>query len=455
MDYGFLSIIPILVCFGIIVVFRNAFIAIGSGIITALVVIFIGSREVVLIDTLGEVFSSVSTIKTTLFILLVGALISAMEKSGGISGMIAYLEQKNLNIQSKVGVQLFSMLIGILMFVDATSSMAMVAIVGKPLFQKAQIKTEKLALIVNSTASPIAWFIPFGGAGALTAGLLSQHPQIESDAFSYVIKAMPFQFYTVILLLVLITSIIFKFEIGAIRKIPFKNTGINKPKEDGQVGKPIYMLLPIIILFVSIAIILLVTGNGNIMSGDSASAVFYSGLLALIITLIYFKFKKVATIKRCLTWFYQGAKTMFVVTMLLVVALIFSNLLSKAGTAHYLVSLFDVVSSEFLPFITFILAAVIAFSTGTSGGTVTVVTSIIVPMALIQGSSIPLIIGAIISGSVFGDQNSVISDSVILTSSLTGVNAVEHVKTQLPYTVIALVISAVLFLVAGFISYKN
>lgn len=451
MDYGFLSVIPILVCFTVIIAFKNAFLAIGSGIVTALVVVFIGSREMVLFDTLFEVFSSVSTVKTTLFILIVGALVFSMEKSGGIHGMISYLERKNLNIKSKVGVQLFSMLIGILMFVDATSSMAMVAIVGKPLFQKAQIKTEKLALIVNSTASPIAWFIPFGGAGALTAGLLSQNEQIGSNAFSYVIKAMPFQFYTIILLLLLATSIIFKFEIGAIKKIPFENTKIDTGSSNEKSGKPIYMILPIALLFVGIALILLVTGNGNIMNGDSSSAVFYSGLLSLLITLVYFKTRKVASVKQSLIWYYEGAKSMFVVTLLLVVAFIFSNLLGKAGTAQYLVSLFDVVSPKLLPLITLLLASIIAFSTGTSGGTVAVVTSLIIPMALIQGSSIPLVIGAVISGSVFGDQNSVISDSVILTSSLTGVNSIKHVKTQLPYTLIALFISAILYLIFGFI----
>ena len=142
---------------------------------------------------------------------------------------------------------------------------------------------------------------------------------------------------------------------------------------------------------------------------------------------------------------------MLVVTILLAVALVFSDLLAKIGTANYLVSLLGKMSPNLFPVIVLLLSAIIGFSTGTSGGTVAIVSSLVLPMAVMLNVNISLILGAIVSGAVFGDQSTIISDSVILTSSVTKVDPIVHVKTQLPYTVTALSISAVLYLILGFI----
>lgn len=450
MNFGIVSVLPIFVCLAMIFIFRNAFYAIGAGALTALLIIVAQTGRFVLPQALTEVITSSSTLKTIGFILLVGALVSAMDKSGGVRGMIAFLEKKNVNISSKIGVQLFTMLIGVLMFVDATSSMAMTSVVGKPLFNKAHIKTEKLALIVNSTSSPIAWLIPFGGAGALTAGLLSQFDEIGDDAFMYVIKAVPFHFYTIVLLLLLVVTVLMGKDFGPINKLPFEEITENESDDKSFETKSTCMVLPIVSLLFFIALILLVTGKGNILKGDSSGAVFYSAVITLVINLLYMKAKGFASVRTTLGWYLSGIKSMLMISLLLVIAFIFSNLLSKVGTADYLIGLFTVIKPQLLPLIAFILSAVISFSTGTSGGTVAVVTGIIIPMALMKGLSVPLVTGAIISGSVFGDQNSVISDTVILTSSLTGVNTLTHVRTQLPYTLTSLVISAGLYAVAGF-----
>ncbi len=452
MDYGVLSLIPIIICFALIFISKNAFISIISGMVSAVVIILVAEQEFVLFQSMIDVFSSASTVKTVLFILIVGALIKATDLSGGVSGLMAYLERKKLNITSPVLVQLFTMLIGMLLFVDATSSMAITSVVGKPLFHKAKISDQKLALITNSTASPIAWIVPFGGAGALMTGLISAVDGISDDAFSYVLQAVPLQFYTIVLLLFLISSVVFRFEIGSIKRYQFvERAEPDEPTQAVSEGKARNMILPILLLLVSIFSLLFITGGGNIFNGDGSSAVFYGGLITLAVTFVFYRVQQVGTTKECFDWYFKGVQSMFVVTLLLAVALVFSDLLAKIGTAVYLVGIFDLMPANFLPFIALLLSAVIAFSTGTSGGTVAIVSGLLLPMAVLGGVNIPLVLGAIVSGSVFGDQNSVISDSVILTSSVTGVDAITHVKTQLPYTLIALSASAVLYLVLGFV----
>ncbi len=448
MDYGILSLISIILCFALIFISKNAFIAITVGIASSLLLVIVRQGKFVLFSSIADVFSSISTLQTVLFILIVGAIIKSTERSKGVSGLMSYLQSKKLNIKSKVMVQLFTMLIGIVMFVDMTSSIAITALVGKPLYKEAQISREKLALITNSTASPIAWIIPFGGAAALMTGLISQIDGITGDAFSYVIAAVPLQFYTISLLVFLAISVILKLEIGPIKKYAFKDEKDEK-KATNSNGRARNMVVPIILLVSFILAIMLITGKGNILAGDGATAVFFGGILTLAVILIFYSAQKICSIKECLGWFFEGVKSMFLVTLLLAIALVFSELLSRIGTAEYLVGIFDVISPGLLPAIALILSAIIAFSTGTSGGTVAIVTGLILPMAVMSDVNISLVLGAIVSGSVFGDQNSIISDSVILTTSVTGVNAVTHVKTQLPYTLVALGISLILFTIIG------
>ncbi len=449
MDYGILSLVPILVCFSLIFISRNAFVAVLSGIFAAVILILFGEGDFILFQSILDVFSSSSTVKTVLFILLVGAMVKGTERSEGVTGLMAYLERKKLNIQSPVLVQLFSMLMGVLLFVDATSSMVITSVVGKPLFQRAGLSTEKLALITNSTAAPIAWLVPFGGAGALMAGLITPIEGISGDAFGYVLQAVPLQFYTITLLVFLVVTVVGKFEIGPIRQ--YKFTEIEDVQTTQTQGKARNMVVPILLLLASIFSILLVTGGGNLFVGNGASAVFYGGLITLVVTLVFYLSQKLASAGEILSWYFEGVKSMSVVTLLLAVALVFSDLLSKIGTAVYMVGIFDVMPANFLPLIALILSAVIGFSTGTSGGTVAIVTGLLLPMAVMGDVPVALVLGAIVSGAVFGDQNSIISDSVILTSSVTGVDPITHVKTQLPYTLVALTVSAILYLILGFV----
>ena len=457
MDYGILSIIPIVLVLILVFATKNAFISIAFGILTGSIIILAKEGEFLVGTTeLVKVFSNGDTVMIIFFVMLIGALVYAMEASGGTEALSIYFSKKKRNAKSKIGIQLFTMLTGLVMFVDASSSMAMTSVVGGPLFSQAKIPKEKLALIANSTGAPIAWIIPFGGAGAMTAGILSQIEGIEGNSFSYVLQAVPFQFYTLALLLLLLVSIIFNFEIGGLRKISSKeytetivtfNTDIPASKKP----KIANMIIPICILITSIFTLLLVTGKGNLFNGAGALSIFVSGLISLVLTMVLYMVQRITTLDKCLGWFFHGMKNMLEVTVLLIIAFTFSGIITRLQTASYILQVISGVHIGLMPFFAVIICAVIAFATGTSSGTVALATPIILPIIIMSGGNIPLVIGAIISGAVFGDQCSPISDSVILTSSLTGVNAITHVKTQLPYTIIALAMSVVMYLILGFI----
>ena len=450
MELGIISLIPIIICLVLILVTKNAFVSILSGLISAsIIIITVDGTQFTVINSIVEIATNPYQFKIIGFVVLTGALVSAMQLSGGIDGVINLLQKGRKRTNSKVMGQLFTMLIGILMFMDGTSSMAITAVVGKVIFKQLKLPKEKLALIVNSTAAPIAWIIPFGGAAAMVAGALTEAGVPAGESFTYVVKAIGFQFYTILLLIIIALSVILNKDFKAIRKSEYKEEDLEEL--DSKNKKAINMLLPISVLIISIFIMLFYTGNGKLLDGDGATAVFTSGCISLFITVIFYRIQNLGTFDTILSWVFIGMKNMLEIAILLIVAFAFGGVIQKIGTAEYLVQITEFIPTTILPLAVLMLSAIIAFTTGTSSGTVAIMIPLVIPMIIASGGSIPLTIGAVVSGAVFGDQNSVISDSVIMTSSMTGVEPIRHVKTQLPYTLLSLGISAVLFLICGFI----
>ncbi len=450
MNLGAISLVPILICIGLILFTKNAFISILSGLFSASVILFFYNGETfTVINSITLIATDAYQFKIIGFVMLTGALVGAMQFSGGVDGVVSLLQKRKKKTSSKIAGQLFTMLIGILMFMDGTSSMAITAVVGKPIFKESKISKEKLALIVNSTAAPIAWIIPFGGAGAMIAGALIEAGVESSISFTYVLQAVGFQFYTILLLIILAVSIIFNFEIGPIKNIAYEEHNLTDIKIENK--KAINMILPIITLTILIIAMLLYTGSGDIMQGDGATAVFTAGFISLIATVVFYRLQNLGDFNTILSWVFKGMKNMVEICALLLIAFAFGSVISKIGTANFLVQFTQYIPNSILPLAILVLCSIIAFATGTSSGTVAIMIPLVIPVIIASGGNIPLAVGAVISGAVFGDQNSVISDSVIMTSSMTEVEPITHVKTQMPYTLVALGISAVLYLIFGFI----
>ena len=165
---------------------------------------------------------------------------------------------------------------------------------------------------------------------------------------------------------------------------------------------------------------------------------------------MWYRVRKICTLETYTSWCVDGMKNMFDLVLILVLAYAFGNLLSTLGTASFLAQYAQLLPKEIMLVVGYLLASFIAYATGTSGGTAAVLVPVLVPVMVPMGIPAPFVLGMIISGAVFGDQNSPISDSVILTSSMTGVKIIDHVKTQMPYTLLAWAIALVGYIVLGF-----
>ena len=439
---------------------KNVFIALLAGLFTGAIIIGVHVHSFFVgFDAITSVFTSVSSAKTTYFLLLTGSLVFVIEISGGVEGLIVYLTEKKNIIKSQVGAQLISFIIGLLLFVDATSSIVITALLGKPFFEKYKLPKEKLALISNSTGSSVTWLVPFSGAGAILTSIVNNVlPTIglSESAFSIVIKSTVFQFYSIIIIMLVGCSILFKFEIGTMKKFvkktnknmeltPFK-TKIPKGKE----ALARNMVVPIAFLIVSIFIILLCTGNGNPIMGDGASSVFTGGCLTLFATGIYYIYQKLTTLETYINWCFEGMKNIFPIVIILILAYAFSDIIRQLETAKYIAGFTQYIPPSIMLFVILIISAIISFSSGSSSAVIILLVPIMLPIAYSNGIELHYVIGAIVSGAVFGDQSSPISDSVILTSLVTDVDIMDHVKSQLAYSGLALGISSILFIALGF-----
>ena len=461
MTYGIFSIIPILVVLTIVFWKKNVFIALVVGLILSSLIVSVNTADYLVgFKVISEVFSLPSTSQVIFFLFLTGAIMHAANKSGGVEGLVSYCTEKRKIVTSRFGVEFFTFVLGLLLFIDALSSIMITSSVGKPFFKKYSLPDEKLALISNSTGAAITWLIPFSGAGALMTSFLAPivlDLGIDEHPFHLLMSSVCYQFYTLSLFVILLVSILFRKDIGPMRKLMAERT-MNHHQGDFQFGTEIpsgkkaeasSLVIPIVLLVAIAFFIIYVTGKGNFMEGDVTIAMFSSGILTILLSGIWYKAKGLATLDKYIDWCLEGMHGMFEVILIFVLAYAFGSMLHLLDTAGYVAHYAVYFPSDLVLVVVLGFTSCVAYATGSSSATVALLFPIFVPMAYKLAIPLPWTVGAIISGAIFGDQNSPISDSVILTAKISGVDIISHVSTQIPYTGLALLIAFIGYFILG------
>jgi len=388
-------------------------------------------------------------VKTLAFAILVGSVIALIEKSGGIEGFIDFAVNKTSLVKSKRSALFLSYVIGVIIFVESSITSLIAGAVGRPLCDKYKIPHAKLAFVCDSTSAPISSLIVLNGWGALLLGLISTQITlgiIEGDGVGILIESLFYNFYAIVALIVTFLFIYFDINIGEMKKT--KHTP--SASTQGNVNKQsmYYMLLPIFLMVILVFVFLYITGDGDILKGSGSSSIFYTMSTTLMFTLLFYVPKKNMSLK---TWFkttIDGAIKLIPIASILLLAFAIGKVTTQMNTGLYLASLADEnLSVYLLAAVIFMLSSIISFSTGTSWGTFSIMIPVAIPMAVTMDANIALTIGAVISGGIFGDHCSPISDTTIISSMASDCEVVEHVKTQLPYALIAGFISIILFIV--------
>ena len=392
-------------------------------------------------------------LKTLGFAILVGSIMTLIDKSGGIDGFVDFMQNRVKLVKSARSSLLLSYAVGVFIFIESSITALIAGAVGRPFCDKYKIPQAKLAFVCDSTSAPISSLIILNGWGALLLGLISTqitHGVLEANAIELLIDSIFYNFYAMSALLVTFLAIWFNIDIGPMKES--KYTPISNYSQLSNPQSMFYMLLPILLMIFFVFIYLYITGDGNILKGSGSSAIFYTVLSTLIFTLFYYVGKKNMSLKVWSKTALVGAKKLFPIAMILLFAFAIGEVTSDLKTGQYLASLASQNLSVYLiAVVIFLLSSLISFSTGTSWGTFSIMIPIAVPMAVAMDANVALTIGAVISGGIFGDHCSPISDTTIISSMASDCEVIEHVKTQLPYALISGVIALLMFFIVAFI----
>lgn len=458
MEYGIVSIAIPLLTIILAIITKDVIVSLMGGIFAGFLVLNAYNPVdafIALFDGVIGLFEESWITKTLLFIVMVGSIIRLLTLSGAVDSFVVYLSQKSKKIDSPTGAMMLAYIIGIVIFIESSITALVAGTVAKPLCDKNGVSREKLAFICDSTSAPICSLIPLNAWGALLLGLILtaiESHVISGDGISLLISSIPYNFYSLFILVIVLAVIFLNINIGPMKYA----TPVPYHVQDDETkieATPYKMLLPILVMVLMVPVGLYLTGGGDIFKGSGSTSVYYAVIITLLFIYLYYVPTKTLTHKNYFIGLYEGIGDMIPVGLIMVFALLIGKVIGDLGTAKYLAHLLTGnISPVLIPLLIFLVASITAFSTGTSWGTF----SIMMPIALALGAAmdlhIPLVIAAVISGGIFGDHSSPISDTTIISSMAAGCDHVEHVRTQLPYALLGGLLASVAFLITGWLT---
>ncbi|MCR4580047.1 MAG: Na+/H+ antiporter NhaC family protein [Treponema sp.] len=407
-----------------------------------------------------------------IFLVILGTMVALMNKAGGSA---AFGNWAKKHIKSKVGAQVATILLGMLIFIDDYFNCLTVGSVMKPVTDKHGVSKEKLAYIIDSTAAPVCIIAPISSWAAAVAGFVTE----GENGIALFCKAIPFNFYAFFTIIMMFALVFMKFDYGEMAKYEaaFKEAAESKQTSEGNVqkGKVIDLVFPIIVLIVMCVLGMIYTGgfftkmvegedgamvaNGNFLNfvnsfsdSDASVGLVLGSFAALIITIVFYVCRKVLSFKASMLCVPDGFKAMVPAILILTLAWTLKAMTDSLGAKEYVAGLVEGSASGLkmmLPAIIFIVAVFLAFATGTSWGTF----GILIPICIAifaPGNPLRIIsISACMAGAVCGDHCSPISDTTIMASAGAQCDHVKHVSTQLPYALSVAVVSFLTYIVAG------
>jgi len=418
------------------------------------------------VDGIINVFSDPGDTRVLVFTLIIGSLIATIEHTGGVRGFVHYLESRRW-VHNGFRAQLLAWATGLVIFIESNITLLVAGSVSRPLFDRYLVSREKLAYLIDATSAPVCVMIPLNAWGAVIIGLVASTG--VDNALETFIASIPFNFYA-IAAIALSGIVIWKdLNLGPMKKAEERTrrgellwpgatpmVDISEEKivdEPGHIPSAAMMVVPIVAMIMMMPIGLYITGNGNIIEGSGSESVLWAVIVALIVAWIMNFTHGEHSINELMRLFMKGAGGLLPIATILLFALALGDVARELGTGLYVANLVgDTVPEPLLAPLVFLVAAFIAFSVGSSWGTFAIMIPIAVPIATTLDLSVPLLLGAAISGGVFGDHASPISDTTVVASMASATDHIDHVRTQLPYALLAAAVAAAAFLLVGIVT---
>ena len=466
----FWSLVPPLIAIVLALISKEVYSSLAIGLIFGGLLAsgfkFEGTMKAIFENGFVSVLSSAYNVGILIFLVILGMVVALMNKTGGSD---AFGKWASKRIKTRVGAQLTSILLGCLIFIDDYFNCLTVGSVMRPVTDKHQVSRAKLAYLIDATAAPVCIISPISSWAAAVTGFVD-----GEDGFTLFVKAIPFNYYALLTIVMMIVITVWKFDFGPMRlhednakKGDLFTTGEEKFEDldrcEHKNGKLIDMLFPIVALIICCVIGMLYTGG--IFSGagiveafsncDASVGLSMGSFVALIITLAFYIASRSLKFSECMDCLPAGFKAMVPAILILTFAWSLKSITDVLGAKEFVATMMEHSAKGMqllLPAIIFVVAVCLAFSTGTSWGTFGILIPIVVAVFAGKDSQMMIIsISACMAGAVCGDHCSPISDTTIMASAGAQSNHINHVNTQLPYAMLVAAVSFVSYIIAAFV----
>ena len=408
------------------------------------------------------------------FVIILATIVVLMNKSGSA---VAFGKWASKHIHTRVGAQLATMLMGVLIFVDDGFNCFTVGSVMRPITDRHSVSRAKLAYLIDSTAAPICIIAPISSWAAAVSYAVPDG--MNFNPFQMFIKTIPYNMYALVTICMVILISVLKFDFGKMRiheqnalKGDLFTTPDREYEEHSSKAKEVEgarisnLIIPVVVLIVSCILGMIYTGGffsgesfiNSFANADSAKGLIFGSVFTLIVTFLLYLSRGVMTFKDFMDSLPAGFRTFCAPMIILVLSWNLSGMTSLLGAADFIKNIMNSTAASlqmFLPFVVFVVSVFLAFSTGTSWGTFTILIPIVCNVFPDKYEMLAISIAACLAGAVCGDHCSPISDTTIMSSAGAQSNHINHVQTQLPYALTAAAVSAVGYLIAGVIVFKT
>ncbi len=410
-----------------------------------------------------------------IFLVVLGSVVMLMNRAGGSAAFGRWASE---HVKTRVGAQLATMALGLLIFIDDYFNCLTVGSVMQPVTDKHRVSREKLAYLIDATAAPVCIIAPISSWAAAVTGFVD-----GANGLTLFIRAIPYNLYAFLTFAMIIMLTVGQFDYGPMKKAEemlkkpeIPDPSMRHPSVTGSEdqphppvsgrGKVIHLILPIVSLIVCCIIGMIYTGGffsgesfvDAFANADASVGLVYGSTVALLITIVFYLITRVLSFEECMNAVPEGFKSMVPAILILTLAWTLKGMTDSLGAADYVASLVESVAENgmvmsFLPAFVFVIGAFLAFATGTSWGTFGLLIPIVVSAfhSDINNELMIISISACMAGAVCGDHCSPISDTTIMASAGAQCKHISHVSTQLPYAMTAAAVSFVGYIISGFI----
>ncbi len=412
-----------------------------------------------------SVLSSASNIGILVFLVILGAMVALMNKAGGSAAFGRWAAK---HIKSRVGAQLATVALGVLIFIDDYFNCLTVGSVMRPVTDKHKVSRVKLAYLIDATAAPVCIIAPISSWAAAVASYVE-----EGNGLSVFIQAIPFNFYAILTIVMMVGMALMKLEFGSMAKFEHnaetkgdlwggKNPYAGAEEEEDGKGIVLDLVLPVAVLILSCVIGMIYSGGffegtsfiEAFSNSDASLGLMLGSAFALAFTLLYYCLRKTMTFRETMGCIPEGFRAMVPAILILTFAWSLNTMTGSLGAKEFVAGIVKSSAGGFqslLPAVVFLIGCFLAFATGTSWGTFGILIPITLSVFPLTNPLGVVCVSACMAGAVCGDHCSPISDTTIMASAGAQCDHVDHVSTQLPYTVVAAAVSFVAYIVAGFV----